>query len=68
MTDGTKLTLPHVAILLGIGVDVIRKEIRRRPGLRDLGEQFGPVRVYGPAAVERIRAALAERRGLAVAS
>ncbi len=56
-----RATLVEWARTWEFGVDVARREIRRLPELQQLGEVFGPVKVYTAAEAEQIRRAVAER-------
>lgn len=54
-----ELTLPQLAVRLGVSLDKVRREFNRRPDLDDLARRVGPLRVVRAADVERVRAILA---------
>jgi hypothetical protein len=56
-------TLPSLCQRWGESLDVARELLRRRPDLAMLAKRFGPTRLFDAEAAERIKQALAERRG-----
>lgn len=53
-----ELTLPQLAVRLGVSLDKLRREFGRRPDLDALSRRVGPLRVVRAADAERVRAIL----------
>lgn len=66
----TLMTLPQAALALNASLDTLRKLLRERPDVAAQIPRLGPqLRVIGPAELELVREALADRRaGVKVAT
>jgi len=57
--EPTELTLPQLAVKLGVSLDKLRREFNRRADLDALGRRVGPLRVVKAEDVEQVRSILA---------
>jgi hypothetical protein len=50
-------TLPEIALAENLPLDHLRAFLRKTPEIGSLGKKYGPVRVYSPDEVARIKEA-----------